>query len=64
MNVSGEAYKLGQAQVEFACLYGNRKDLTTKELTQELLRIASRMEISYEGYDYLETKLITERGAA
>ena len=61
MNVSNEAIKLGQTQVEFDCLYGNRTDLTTKELTAELLRISSRMEISCEGYDYLENKLITER---
>ena len=61
MNVSNEAIKLGQTQVEFDCLYGNRTDLTTKELTEELLRICSRKEISYKGYDYLENKLITER---
>ena len=29
MNVSNEAIKLGQTQVEFDCLYGNRTDLTT-----------------------------------
>ena len=64
MNVSNEAIKLGQTQVEFDCLYGNRTDLTTKELTEELVRICSRKEISYKGYDYLENKLITERRKA
>ena len=61
MNVSNEAYKLGQAQVEFQCLYGNMKHLTTKELTSELLRITTRDNISYEGFVYLEKKLITDK---
>ena len=56
-----EAYKWGQAQVEFQCLTAGLKHLTTKELTSELLRITARDNISYEGFVYLEKKLITDK---
>ncbi len=36
MNVSSEAYKLGQAQVEFQCLYGNKKDYKLRARGQYL----------------------------
>ena len=56
-----EALKLAQVQVTFEALYGNRKDLTSKELTGELLRMTVKDNISYEGFCYLKKYLIREQ---
>ena len=60
---SDEAIKLGRIQVEFQALYDTkemRERLTTKDRTQELLRICTRDNVSFDGFEYLEHKLITE----
>ena len=60
---SDEAIKLGRIQVEFQALYDTkemRERLTTKDRTQELLRICTRDNVSFDGFEYLERKLITE----
>lgn len=60
---SNEAIKLGRIQVEFQALYDTkemRERLTTKDRTQELLRICTRDNVSFDGFEYLERKLITE----
>ena len=59
------AITLGRIQVEFECLFGNKKrrlipHLTTQELTGELLRMCNRDELSFECFQYLEQRLITE----
>jgi len=59
------AITLGKIQVEFECLFGNKKrrlkpHLTTQELTGELLRMCNRDELSFECFQYLEKYLITE----
>ena len=56
-----EALKLAQVQVTFEELYGNRKDLTSKGLTEELLRMTIKDNISYRGFCYLEKYLIREQ---
>lgn len=58
------AIKLGRIQVEFDCLYGTRemlRRLTQKDRTSELLRICNRENVSFEGLEYLERKLILNK---
>ncbi|MAJ57211.1 MAG: hypothetical protein CMI74_03990 [Candidatus Pelagibacter sp.] len=58
---SESAIKLGKIQVEFDCLYGTkemRKRLTQADRSKELLRICNREDVSFEGFQYLERKLI------
>ncbi len=59
---SDSAIQLGRLQVEFECLYGTKEmldRLTTKERTQELLRICNREGVSFRAFEYLERTLIT-----
>ena len=58
---SDSAVTLGKIQVEFDCLYGTkemRKRLTQADRSKELLRICNREDVSFEGFQYLERKLI------
>ena len=59
------AITLGKIQVEFECLFGNKKrrlkpHLTTQELAGELWRMCSREQLPYKCFQYLEKYLITE----
>ena len=61
---SETAIQLGRIQVEFECLYGTKEmqaRLSREELTSELLRLCSREEFSYDAFEYLERKLVTEK---
>lgn len=58
---SDSAVTLGRIQVEFECLYGTKemlKRLTQAERISQLLRICNREDVSFEGFQYLERKLI------
>jgi hypothetical protein len=62
---SESAITLGRIQVEFDCLYGTKemlKRLTQSDRISELLRICTRENVSFVGFQYLEKKLILERG--
>jgi len=57
------AITLGRIQTEFQALYDTKemlRRLTVKDRTQELLRMCSRDNVSFKGFEYLERKLITE----
>ena len=59
--LSESAIKLGRIQVEFDCLYSTKemlRRLTQAERSKQLLRICSRENVSFEGFQYLERKLI------
>jgi|TARA_R110000803_G_scaffold49918_2_gene103782 hypothetical protein len=61
---SESAITLGRIQVEFDCLYGTKemlKRLTQSDRISELLRICTRENVSFVGFQYLEKKLILER---
>ena len=61
---SESAITLGKIQVEFDCLYGTKemlKRLTRSDRISELLRICTRENVSFVGFQYLEKKLILER---
>jgi hypothetical protein len=61
---SQSAITLGRIQVEFDCLYGTKemlKRLTQSDRISELLRICTRENVSFVGFQYLEKKLILER---
>tara|TARA_B110000093_G_C12702818_1_gene298896 strand:- start:274 stop:477 length:204 start_codon:yes stop_codon:yes gene_type:complete len=61
---SESAITLGKIQVEFDCLYGTKemlKRLTQSDRISELLRICTRENVSFVGFQYLEKKLILER---
>jgi len=62
--ISESAVKLGRIQVEFDCLYGTKemfKRLTQADRISELLRICSRENVSFTGFQYLERKLILDK---
>tara|TARA_R110002153_G_scaffold47163_1_gene133382 strand:- start:12 stop:215 length:204 start_codon:yes stop_codon:yes gene_type:complete len=64
---SQSAITLGRIQVEFDCLYGTKemlKRLTQSDRIIELLRICTRENVSFFGFQYLEKKLILEREVA
>ena len=64
--ISESAVKLGRIQVEFDCLYGTKamfKRLTQADRISELLRICSRENVSFKGFQYLERKLILDKEA-
>jgi len=61
--MSESAITLGRIQTEFQALYDTKemlRRLTVKDRTQELLRMCSRDNVSFRGFEYLERKLITE----
>lgn len=61
---SQSAITLGRIQVEFDCLYGTKemlKRLTQSDRISELLRICTRENVSFVGFQYLEKKLILEK---
>jgi|14_taG_2_1085336.scaffolds.fasta_scaffold128994_3 hypothetical protein len=61
--MSESAITLGRIQTEFQALYDTKemlRRLTVKDRTQELLRMCSRDNVSFKGFEYLERKLITE----
>ena len=60
--MSESAITLGRIQTEFQALYDTKemlRRLTVKDRTQELLRMCSRDNVSFRGFEYLERKLIT-----
>ena len=62
--ISESAVKLGRIQVEFDCLYSTKemlRRLTQAERISELLRICSRENVSFKGFQYLERKLILDK---
>jgi len=64
---SQSAITLGRVQAEFDCLYGTEemlKRLTKSDRISELLRICTRENVSFIGFQYLEKKLILEREVA
>ena len=63
-NFSESAITLGKIQVEFDCLYSTKEmiqRLTQKERISELLRICNRENVSFNGFQYLEKKLILDK---
>lgn len=61
--MSESAITLGRIQTEFQALYDTKemlRRLTVKDRTQELLRMCSRDNVSFRGFEHLERKLITE----
>ena len=63
-NFSESAITLGRIQVEFDCLYSTKEmiqRLTQKERIRELLRICNRENVSFNGFQYLEKKLILSK---
>ena len=63
-NFSESAITLGRIQVEFDCLYSTKEmiqRLTQKERISELLRICNRENVSFNGFQYLEKKLILDK---
>ena len=63
-NFSESAITLGRIQAEFDCLYSTKEmiqRLTQKERISELLRICNRENVSFNGFQYLEKKLILDK---
>ena len=63
---NASAITLGKIQVEFDSLYSTKemlKRLTQKDRTCELLRICNREDVSFQGFQYLERKLILDKAA-
>ena len=61
MNLSESAITLGRIQVEYNATIGRPEianKLSIKEKTNELLRMCSRDNVSFKGFEYLENKLI------
>jgi len=64
MSYSEQALRIGKASNHFESLYGDKRDnskLTEKELISELLRICNQYEVGFNGFEYLEKSLITNR---